>query len=79
MLHAVPFSTIAQRCLTRAAKHEPQNVAIRSELRNLSRLAQEYGGGEISVDVPCLGQEVGYDRRRPTIGTDKRGGVEGQP
>lgn len=32
-----------QRCLTRAAKHEPQNVAIRSELRNLSKLVQECG------------------------------------
>lgn len=39
-----------QRCLTRAAKREPQNVAIRSELRNLSKLVQERGL-DVAIDT----------------------------
>lgn len=42
-----------QRCLTRAAKHEPQNVNIMKELRNLTKLAQE-DGVEVGIDPATI-------------------------
>lgn len=49
-----------QRCLTRAAKHEPQNVNILKELRNLTKLAHEQdsgsgSGGDATDAAPAAG------------------------
>lgn len=54
-----------QRCLTRAAKHEPQNVNIRTELRNLTKLAQGEGV-EAGTDSATIeeGKESAGDKRK---------------
>ena len=58
-----------QRCLTRAAKHEPQNVAIRSELRSLSKLAQNSGGETATDPAPAAAAESAGDRRNCARGS----------
>ncbi|CAM9112859.1 unnamed protein product [Scytosiphon promiscuus] len=51
----------AKRCLTRAASKEPQNAAIRTELRNLSKLSG-------SIDTEGAGASPGEKRKCPKDG-----------
>ncbi|CAM9927084.1 unnamed protein product, partial [Ectocarpus sp. 12 AP-2014] len=57
----------AKRCLTRAAKHEPQNVNIRTELRNLTKLAQGEGveAGTDSATTDERKESAGDERKCP--------------
>ena len=62
-----------QRCLTRAAKHEPQNVNILKELRNLTKLAQEQDSGGGATDAAAGGGASAAGAGRAAADADTEG------
>lgn len=85
----IPSFSLSQSCLTKAAKKEPRNVAIRTELRNLSKLAHESGvDGAAGTSVTGGGSELtgsgspaeasrGVPAEARAVGNSKSGGENG--